>query len=197
MTLFEKVPKKEAPINLFAAIVAVTKNGKVEGVIFAGSCLLLEDLHENVGDNSAESLGVIPGPGLWIWEGRLQTIRAFDADYSDVEYCGTYRAMTSDERGKLERGEPLREDFDDVETQITVLPVKEAIDLTIVREGKKHLKFEGGGNDNELRIRFSPTTGYHEFEKRYYPDKHHGWSAWEAVALSLNELDADATLEDP
>lgn len=72
-----------------------------------GTPVLMEDIDEGLSSrDAAESLGDPPGPGMWIWEGRISVHKSYDGDV-DVDYDGKYRPATSDEVTRLRAGIPL------------------------------------------------------------------------------------------
>lgn len=90
-----------------ALIVAVPQNGEVCGTLVAGTYNLITDINDNLGSMYAEdSLGEPPSAGVWVWEGRLKTIKSLDGDY-DVDYVGKYRKATDDEISKIVGGEQI------------------------------------------------------------------------------------------
>ncbi len=90
---------------LTALVVAVpTGPDTVYCALVHGTPALLEDIDEALSSRDArDSLGKTPGPGVWIWEGRIRVHKTFEGDV-DVDYDGKYRPATSDEVARLRAG---------------------------------------------------------------------------------------------
>lgn len=77
--------------------------------IVHGSEFLIDDVEEGYQSlDAADSIGLPPAPGIWVWKGTLLTHRDHDGDV-DVEYVGDYRRATDDELEALRLGTPLWE----------------------------------------------------------------------------------------
>lgn len=94
--------------SMTALVVTVpTGPESVYSALVHGTHALLEDIDEALSSRDAsESLGDPPGPGMWIWEGRIRVHKSLDGDV-DVDYDGKYRPATSDEVTRLRAGIPL------------------------------------------------------------------------------------------